>query len=136
MAVASIQLFVYSPVHCRSIELSHAGESTRQLTINEQWFRNYSLVQRWQFQVIYCFAIGQSLAAMHFAMNSPPSGGNCSIHPSNGTVLTLFTVSCEYWADQQGINSYAIYGNGNGKSKSFSPSLCIDGRSVCVRQVG
>ena len=42
-------------------------------------------------------------------INSPPRNGSCSISPSNGTTLTLFSVSCPDWFDEDGIKDYSLY---------------------------
>ncbi len=47
---------------------------------------------------------------MNFKKNSPPSNGNCSINPFNGTTTTLFNISCSNWFDENGIKDYSFYG--------------------------
>ena len=42
-------------------------------------------------------------------MSQPPQNGSCSTSPSNGTITTLFTISCLDWFDEDGIKDYSIY---------------------------
>ena len=46
---------------------------------------------------------------MNFIINQPPTNGSCSIDPLNGTITTLFTVTCLNWFDTDGIKDYTLY---------------------------
>ncbi|CAF1684497.1 unnamed protein product, partial [Adineta ricciae] len=39
-----------------------------------------------------------------------PRDGFCSIDPKHGTVLTLFTINCSNWFDEDGIKDISVYG--------------------------
>ncbi|CAF1689523.1 unnamed protein product, partial [Adineta ricciae] len=45
----------------------------------------------------------------NFIINQPPANGSCSIDPLNGTITTLFTVTCLNWFDTNGIKDYSLY---------------------------
>jgi hypothetical protein len=55
----------------------------------------------------------KSVGLVNFMINSPPSNGSCSIYPVNGTITTLFTITCSNWFDEDGIKDYSLF------SKSF-----------------
>jgi hypothetical protein len=67
-------------------------------------------INYWKFEVIYRFEMGISSSSINFKKNSPPSNGNCSINPLNGTTTTLFNISCSNWFDENGIKDYSFYG--------------------------
>ena len=64
----------------------------------------------WRFEVVYSFVAESSSSALNFVINQPPSNGSCSISPLQGTINTLFTVSCPGWLDEDGIKDYALSG--------------------------
>lgn len=41
--------------------------------------------------------------------NSAPSGGSCSVSPTNGTIYTHFTATCTGWTDVHTPLSYSLY---------------------------
>ena len=43
-------------------------------------------------------------------INEPPKHGNCSIKPLNGTMLTLFTINCSQWYDEDQIKDWTFSG--------------------------
>ncbi|UJR07020.1 hypothetical protein I4U23_011308 [Adineta vaga] len=43
-------------------------------------------------------------------LNDQPKNGFGSIEPLKGTILTLFTINCTNWFDQDEIKDYLIYG--------------------------
>jgi hypothetical protein len=73
-------------------------------------FIGHPEVEYWKFEVAYLFLSGRSLSAAKFTVNRPAMGGTCSIAPTNGTILTLFTISCQDWFDPHQIKGYSIYG--------------------------
>lgn len=85
------------------------GRNTANFTATNQLFQSYSHYQLWRFEVVYTFASEQSSSALNFAINQPPQNGSCSIGPFNGTTMTLFTISCPNWFDQDEIKSYSLY---------------------------
>lgn len=52
-----------------------------------------------------------SKAKFHMEINESPKNGHCSIDPLNGTILTLFTINCSNWFDQDEIKDYTFYLN-------------------------
>jgi hypothetical protein len=44
-------------------------------------------------------------------INESPREGSCSIDPFNGTTLTLFTINCSNWVDQDQIKDFTFYGS-------------------------
>ncbi|UJR10866.1 hypothetical protein I4U23_015053 [Adineta vaga] len=69
----------------------------------------YSSIKYWRFEVIYTSESAKSIGLIDFLINSPPSNGNCSIYPLNGTITTLFTIDCFNWFDSDGIKDYSYY---------------------------
>lgn len=63
----------------------------------------------WRFEVVYSFINEESRSALNFRVNRPPSNGSCAISPTNGTTMTLFSVSCPYWIDEDQIKDYSLY---------------------------
>ena len=77
---------------------------------------NFSIIY-WKFEVIYTLGSIKSVGLINFMINSSPSNGSCSINPLNGTITTLFTISCFNWFDEDGIKDYSFYS----KSLFFYP---------------
>ncbi|UJR19400.1 hypothetical protein I4U23_022530 [Adineta vaga] len=67
-------------------------------------------IEYWRFQVIYEFESERIENHFDMKVNNGPKNGFCSINPLNGTVLTLFTINCTNWFDQDEIKDYLIYG--------------------------
>jgi len=78
------------------------------LRISSDFFENHS---DWQFDVFYSFQNQIRINnTIHIKINKAPENGSCSIHPLNGTIDTLFTISCSNWIDSNGIKDYSFYG--------------------------
>jgi hypothetical protein len=73
-------------------------------------FLENPLVLYWRFEVVYSFISQISSSALNFVINQPPINGSCSINPLNGTINTLFTITCSNWVDNDGIKDYSLYG--------------------------
>ncbi|UJR08983.1 hypothetical protein I4U23_013233 [Adineta vaga] len=86
------------------------GMNTNNFTATSQLFLTHPSITYWRFEVVYWFGNRSSASALNFIMNQPPSNGSCSISPSNGTISTLFTISCSNWFDEDGIKDYSFYG--------------------------
>jgi hypothetical protein len=43
-------------------------------------------------------------------LNEEPKNGSCLINPSNGTMLTSFTINCSNWFDRDEIKDFTFYG--------------------------
>ena len=69
----------------------------------------YPTIKYWRFEVSYTVGLVSSVGVINFLINSPPSNGSCSIYPLNGTISTLFTISCSNWFDEDGIKDYSFY---------------------------
>ncbi|CAF1500386.1 unnamed protein product, partial [Adineta steineri] len=85
------------------------GTNTINFTSTNQLFLNNPQISLWQFEVVYTFISDVSSNTMNFMINQPPTNGSCSIDPSNGTITTLFTVTCFNWFDTNGIKDYTLY---------------------------
>ncbi|UJR16137.1 hypothetical protein I4U23_003048 [Adineta vaga] len=86
------------------------GTSTSNFTATTKLFINNPQIVYWRFEVIYTFTNKTSSSALNFIVNQPPRNGTCSISPLNGTITTVFTVSCSNWFDEDEIQDYALYG--------------------------
>ena len=62
-------------------------------------------------EVLYSFQSETSFARFDVKINEPPKHGSCSINPSNGTMMTLFTINCSDWVDEDDIRDYSFYGS-------------------------
>ena len=85
------------------------GTNTKNFTALNQLFLNNPQITYWRFEVVYSFLTETSSSALNFIINQPPSNGSCSIHPLNGTISTIFTVSCSNWFDKDDIKDYSLY---------------------------
>ena len=99
---------------------------------NEVFLSNPSILL-WRFEVIYSFSIDiSSSSSLNFLINSPPRNGSCSISPTNGTSLTLFTVWCPDWFDEDEIKDYSLFLGSSAPSSrlliAFSPVSIFDVR--------
>jgi hypothetical protein len=63
----------------------------------------------WRFEADYKFENTESSSSIHFILNDSPSNGSCSIDQLNGTITTLFTISCANWFDKDEIKDYSIF---------------------------
>ncbi len=64
----------------------------------------------WRFEVIYSFEFEISKTIFDTEINQSPKDGSCSIDPKNGTMMTLFSINCSNWFDQDQIKDYLFYG--------------------------
>ena len=87
------------------------GSNTSNLTCENDLFVDNPSIEYWRFEVVYSFPTETSSSALNFIINQPPENGSCSITPLNGTITTLFTISCSNWEDQNGIEDYLFYSN-------------------------
>ncbi|CAF1545398.1 unnamed protein product, partial [Adineta steineri] len=78
-------------------------------TATDQLFLNNLQISLWRFEVVYTFQSAISTSALNFIINQPPSNGSCSINPHNGTITTLFNITCPDWYDVDGIEDYSLY---------------------------
>ena len=94
-------------------------------TVTPELFLSNPSIVFWRFEVIYSFATESSSSSLNFVINQPPRNGSCSISPSNGTGLTLFTVSCPDWFDEDGIEDSSLFLDSSDSSSrpliAFSP---------------
>lgn len=84
--------------------------NTTNFTATNELFINNRQIFYWRFEVIYEFVSEKSSSALNFVINQPPRNGSCSISPLNGTTLTLFSISCSDWFDEDDIKDYSLYG--------------------------
>lgn len=91
-------------------EILTYGNNTEYFTITNELFTKNSKIEYWRFEVIYQFDKNQSLSSMYFHINQRPANGSCSITPLNGTVTSLFTITCSNWFDENQIKDYSFYG--------------------------
>lgn len=53
----------------------------------------------------------EARAYMKLFLNDPPRNGTCTISPSVGVATEVnFQVTCSGWIDEDGIESYRVYG--------------------------
>jgi len=96
------------------------GKNSSNFTVTNQLFIQNPTVQFWKFEVVYSFPNETSTSALQFVINQPPENGSCSISPSNGTITTLFQISCPDWFDEDGIKDYSLYSFTNQLMIAFS----------------
>lgn len=77
----------------------------------------------WRFEVVYSFPTQTSSSPLNFMINQLPRNGSCSIDPANGTTLTLFTVSCPDWFDEDGIKDHSLYRSSSSIASTSHSSL-------------
>ena len=84
------------------------GTQTTNFTASNELFLNNLQINLWRLEVVYTFPSESSTSALNFIINRPPYNGSCTISPPNGTTITLFTVSCPDWFDDDGIKDYSL----------------------------
>ena len=102
------RVFLYLPL-IKLIMFISLGTYTTNFTATNNLFLSNPLIEYWRFEVVYSFSSETTSSALNFIINQPPQNGSCSISPLSGTTSTLFTVSCQDWEDQDGIQDYSIY---------------------------
>jgi len=101
------------------------GINTPNFTATNQLFLNNPEIDLWRFEVVYTFLSVTSSSALNFIINQPPFNGSCSIDPSNGTITTVFTVSCPNWFDADGLKDYSLYGRFIFSEKQKILNICF-----------
>jgi hypothetical protein len=86
------------------------GLNTKNLTVMKDLFAANKQIIYWRFQVIYSFGLDISQMEYDIKINEGPKNGHCSIDPLNGTMITLFTINCSNWYDQDQIKDFTFYG--------------------------
>ena len=87
-------------------------------TVDHQLFLSNLDIDLCRFEVVYSFPTTTSSSALNFLINRPPSNGSCSISPRNGRTLTLFSVSCPSWFDEDGIKDSSLFTDSNDSTRS------------------
>ncbi|CAF4139161.1 unnamed protein product, partial [Adineta steineri] len=85
------------------------GINTSNFTATDLLFLNNLQISLWRFEVVYTFQSAISTSALNFIINQPPANGSCSINPLDGTMTTLFNITCPNWYDVDGIQDYSLY---------------------------
>jgi hypothetical protein len=85
------------------------GINTKNLTITKKFFTDNNEIVYWRFEVIYSFDSEISKNEIDIEINESPKNGSCSINPSNGTTMTLFTINCSNWYDKDQIKDFIFY---------------------------
>ena len=75
---------------------------------NDIFSRNYPC-EYWKHEVVYSFDDAISSSSRIFRINQPPAHGWCEITRLNGTVTTLFNISCLNWTDEHSIKDYSLF---------------------------
>ncbi len=83
-----------------------SGRNTRNFTATNDLFVNYPEEIYWRFEVIYSFWNEPSMNALNFKINPKPSNETCSINPTNGTIETLFQITCTDWQIQDNTKDF------------------------------
>lgn len=86
------------------------GLDSKNLTVMREFFTENENLIYWRFEVIYSFKSMNISQTFDIEINLSPKNGNCSINPSTGTILTLFTIHCFNWFDTDGITLWRYYG--------------------------
>ena len=77
-------------------------------TLTKEFFFDNAEIKYWRLEVIYNFESIISQNTFDIEINDSPKAGQCTIEPQNGTILTLFTINCLNWIDQDGIKDFTI----------------------------
>lgn len=85
------------------------GLNTKNLTVMKDLFATNEQTIYWRFEVIYSFEFEIIQKEFDIEINEGPKNGRCSINPLNGTLLTLFTINCSNWYDQDEIKDFTFY---------------------------
>ncbi|CAF1341570.1 unnamed protein product [Adineta ricciae] len=94
------------------------GMNTSNFTVAKEIFFANSQIIYWRFEVIYSSLNGTGVSALNFLLNAPPRNGSCSINPLNGTTMTLFTITCSNWLDENNINDYSLFSYNQNESNA------------------
>lgn len=86
------------------------GVHSKNLTVTKDLFSQHNESLYWRFAAIYSFASATINQTFDVELNHPPRYGSCSMHPHNGTLMTLFTIQCSHWFDDDLIKDYSFYG--------------------------
>ncbi len=74
--------------------------NTNHFTVPSQFFTNNPSINYWKFQVQF---ILRKIVSLYY------QNGSCSINSLNGTITTLFNISCSNWFDENEIKDYSFY---------------------------
>ncbi|CAF1680110.1 unnamed protein product, partial [Adineta ricciae] len=107
-SVNSTQWTLFNQIHSYE-NIWFFGINTSKITITNDLFINNSQINLWKFEVVYTFLSTTSTSSLNFIRNQSPYNGSCSIFPLNGTITTVFTISCSNWIDVNGIKDYSLY---------------------------
>ena len=88
-----------------------SGINNNNLTTQKDFFGENEKIIWWRFEVIYTFQSETGQSVLDIEMNKGPENGLCTITPSNGTLDTVFTITCSNWTDNDGIKDYSFYGS-------------------------
>ena len=84
--------------------------NSQNLTMTKDFFSSHPNIIYWRLQVTYLFPMEMQNTTFDFQLNQSPENGFCSIDPPIGTMLTLFTINCSNWTDQDQIKDFTFYG--------------------------
>ena len=93
-----------------------SNQSESNLIILKDLFKDYPNVVYWKFKMTvdlltYANESFTTYSSLLFYVNFSPLNGTCDAGPKQGTVETIFSISCDYWFDRDGsIASYSYYG--------------------------
>lgn len=80
------------------------------MTLTNDFFQSSPNSTDWRLEVLYSSLSDVQNTTFDFQLNHPPQDGFCSIHPSSGTMMTLFTIDCSNWHDRDQIKDLIFYG--------------------------
>ena len=86
------------------------GLNSKNLTMTKDFFSQNKEIVYWRFEVFYFFQTEIINQSFDIQLNQAPEKGVCSVNPANGTTLTLFTIHCSNWSDEDRVKDYTYYG--------------------------
>ncbi|UJR16871.1 hypothetical protein I4U23_003769 [Adineta vaga] len=106
---ANVITWIFSNQTITHQDIWFFGRNTSNFTATSQLFLSNPMITLWRFEILCTFSSAKSLSSLNFVINQPPTNGSCSINPLNGTITTLFDISCSNWMDKDGIKDYALF---------------------------
>jgi len=90
--------------------MSFAGCQSQAIAILAKLFDDMKYVLNYRLGVVVQSSGGAvCVAYIELLVNTPPTGGTCSVTPTSGTsAQTMFFCNCSGWTDPNGIQQYQL----------------------------